>query len=108
MAARQLNEQAIFEVARKIDAREAREAYLLQICGDEAAIEQRVRALLKAYDENASFLESPAARLVATVNEQLVTEGPGTVIGPYTDFPHRHRRCKAVSGGEVLAGRWRT
>src|SRR5260221_329607 len=30
------DEQAIFEVARKIDSREGREAYLQQICGDDA------------------------------------------------------------------------
>jgi WD40 repeat protein len=83
MAAMPLDEQAIFEVARKLGAGEAREAYLLQICGGEAAIEQRVRALLKAYEESARFLESPAARLVATVDEQPVSEGPGTIIGPH-------------------------
>jgi WD40 repeat protein/serine/threonine protein kinase len=83
MAAMPLDEQAIFEVARKIDAREAREAYLVQICGDEAAIERRVRALLKAHDESVSFLESPAARLPATADEQPLTERPGAVIGPY-------------------------
>ena len=53
------DEQAIFEVARNIDSREAREAYIQQICGDDAAIGRRVRALLKAYEERASFLESP-------------------------------------------------
>jgi serine/threonine protein kinase/tetratricopeptide (TPR) repeat protein len=82
MAALHLDEQAIFEVARKIAAREAREAYLQQVCGDEAALGQRVRALLKALEEGASFLEAPASRLVRTVDEPI-TEGPGTVIGPY-------------------------
>src|SRR5262245_49960170 len=77
-----LDEQAIFEAARKMDSPEAREAFLRQVCGDDAAIGQRVRALLKAYEESASFLESPAPQLGATVDEPL-HERPGSVIGPY-------------------------
>jgi serine/threonine protein kinase len=37
---------------------------------------------LEAHQEAGSFLESPAAGLVATIDEP-VTERPGTVIGPY-------------------------
>src|SRR5262245_28700741 len=82
MAAMHLDEQAIFEVARKIDSRAARETYLQQICGDDAVIAQRVRALLKAYEESASFLEAPAVAAIATL-EGPMRERPGTVIGPY-------------------------
>jgi eukaryotic-like serine/threonine-protein kinase len=82
MAASQLGEQAIFEVARKIDSRDAREGYLRQICGDDAAIDQRVRTLLKAYEESASFLESPVAAALITADEP-VREGSGANIGPY-------------------------
>src|SRR5205823_2769500 len=96
MAAVRLDEQAIFEAARRLDAREAREAYVRQVCGDDAALGHRVRALLRAYEESASFLEAPAAGLPspaggegsgvrgtgATVDEP-VSERPGTVLGPY-------------------------
>jgi tetratricopeptide (TPR) repeat protein len=82
MAARILDEQAIFEVARKMEAGTAREAYLQQICGDDAAIGQRVRALLQAFEQSASFLEVPASGLVCTVGEPSPV-GCGTVIGPY-------------------------
>jgi serine/threonine protein kinase/Tfp pilus assembly protein PilF len=82
MAAMHLDEQAIFEVARKIESRAEREGYLQQICGDDTVIGQRVRALLKAYGESASFLESPAAPLGATMDDP-VSERPGAVIGPY-------------------------
>jgi serine/threonine protein kinase/Tfp pilus assembly protein PilF len=82
MAARILDEQAIFEVARKIDPAEAREAYLQQVCSDDVAIDRRVRDLLKAYEASASFLESPAAPLATTLDEP-VQERPGTLIGPY-------------------------
>src|SRR5262245_57529635 len=82
MATVLLDEQAIFEVARQLGSRGAREPYLQQACGDAAATLQRVRALLKAYDEGASFLEAPAAPLVGAIAEP-VGERPGTVIGPY-------------------------
>jgi serine/threonine protein kinase len=77
-----LDERAIFEVARKIDSHETREAYLQQICGDKMAVGQRVRALLKAYDESSSFLESPAVPSIATLGAPIA-EKPGTIIGPY-------------------------
>jgi serine/threonine protein kinase len=82
MAAPHPDEQAIFEVARKIVAREPREAYLQQACGADAALDLRVRALLKASEESASFLESPPSPLVTTVDEPM-GERPGTMIGPY-------------------------
>jgi tetratricopeptide (TPR) repeat protein/serine/threonine protein kinase len=83
MAAVHPDEQAIFEVARKIDSRAARDAYLQQVCGDDAAIATRVRALLKAYEESASFLEAPAAGQAATIDAPAPTQTAGTMIGPY-------------------------
>ena len=83
MAAIGLDEQAIFEVARTMDSPEAREAYLQQVCGDDAAMGQRVRALLKAYAKSASFLEAPAVAPAATGNMPALAERPGMVIGPY-------------------------
>jgi serine/threonine protein kinase/Flp pilus assembly protein TadD len=80
MAVIHLDEQAIFEVARKIEAHGAREAYLQQACRDDAALDQRVRALLKAFEESASFLEVPVSRLARTQDEP---QRAGTVIGPY-------------------------
>jgi serine/threonine protein kinase/Flp pilus assembly protein TadD len=82
MAALHLDEQAVFEVARKIEGHEAREAYLHQVCADDATLDQRVRALLKAFHESASFLEVPASRLACTQDEPI-RERPGTIIGPY-------------------------
>ncbi|MEX2172258.1 MAG: serine/threonine protein kinase, partial [Pirellulales bacterium] len=83
------DEQAVFEVARKIDSREARQSYLQQTCGEDRELKHRVAALLRAYEESESFLESPPpglddlpAGLDATVNHPI-SERPGTVIGPY-------------------------
>ncbi len=44
MAGMRLDEQQIFEVARKIESHAARDAYLRQVCGDDAALDRRVRA----------------------------------------------------------------
>jgi tetratricopeptide (TPR) repeat protein len=77
-----LDDQAIFEVARKIEARDARDAYLQQVCGDDAALDRRIRALLKAFEESASFLEVPALPLACTEDEPF-QERPGVLIGPY-------------------------
>jgi tetratricopeptide (TPR) repeat protein len=84
MAGKNLDQQAIFEVARKIDSPEARQAYLEQICGDDLSLQQRIQALLRAYEENASFLESPPSEFGITPTfDQPITERPGTVIGRY-------------------------
>src|SRR5262249_49612475 len=53
-----------------------------RVCGDDAAIGRRVRVLLKAYEEGASFLEVPAASLVGPP-DQPSPESPGAVLGPY-------------------------
>jgi serine/threonine protein kinase/tetratricopeptide (TPR) repeat protein len=82
MAATGPGEQVIFEAARKLDVGEAREAYLQLNCGGDAALGKRVRALLRAYEEGASFLEEPAASLVGATDPPI-SECAGTVIGPY-------------------------
>jgi serine/threonine protein kinase len=76
------DEKAIFNVARQIDSPEARAEYLGQVCGADTGLRERVQNLLRAYEEQASFLESPPPVGVATVDEPR-REIAGTVIGPY-------------------------
>src|SRR6476619_4953415 len=91
MAQTQTDEQSIFEAARKIDSCESRQAYVQQMCGDDSVLQQRVAALLRAYDLSESFLESPppgleigASHLVECLTiERPITESTGTLIGPY-------------------------
>ncbi len=83
MGYKQLDEAAIFNAARKIAAPESRAGYLKQACGDNPALLERVGVLLRAHDEEKSFLESPPPVFDATVNTSTIREGPGTVIGPY-------------------------
>jgi len=82
MASEKLDEKAIFNVARKIASPEARAEYLHQACGDDRNLLERVTTLLRAYEEQASFLESPPAGDAPPI-DQPITEKPGTVIGPY-------------------------
>ena len=77
-----LDEEAIFHLARKLDSPEVRESYLEQACGDNELLRVRVRALLGVHDQEKSFLREPAAAIVATVDE-AITEHPGSVIGRY-------------------------
>ncbi len=78
------DDKAIFNVARQIDSPAARADYLRQACGTDVALRDQVHELLNAYEEQASFLESPpAAAFARTVAGPPSTEPPGTVIGPY-------------------------
>jgi serine/threonine protein kinase len=83
MVMQRLNEEEIFHAARRIEAPEARRLYLWQSCGDDAALQARVEALLRVYDEGQSFLGSPAPGLPATLDERPMCGGPGTAVGPY-------------------------
>jgi serine/threonine protein kinase/WD40 repeat protein len=83
MASEVLDEKAIFNIARAIDSPNARAEYLRQACGTDASLFERVQVLLRAYEEQASFLESPAAVGAAGTADQPNGETPGTVIGQY-------------------------
>ncbi len=84
MAEEKLNDQAIFEAARRIDSREARATYLQQTCGENSAQAQRINALLHALEEHGSFLESPPVDFGTAPTFTPSVEGkPGTQIGPY-------------------------
>src|SRR5262245_35280355 len=83
MANEPIDEKAVFNSARGMASQEERLAYLQQACAQDAKALRRILDLLRIYDQEKSFLESPAAVLGATVAESL-TETPLTVIGPYT------------------------
>ena len=72
MAATRPDEQVLFEATRKMDSRADREAYLQLNCEADVALAQRVLALLRAYEESPSFLESPS-RLLALVYSRTRT-----------------------------------
>src|SRR4029450_12954729 len=83
MASEMLDEKAIFNVARQIGSPDARAEYLRQACGTDSGLLERVQVLLHAYEEQASFLESPLPVGGVPTIEQPTTEGPGAFVGPY-------------------------
>jgi eukaryotic-like serine/threonine-protein kinase len=79
-----MSEREIFDAALAIADPAGRAAYLDQACGGDPALREHVEDLLGLHGQLGSFLERPAAPLAAaTVAEPSVSEGPGTVIGPY-------------------------
>jgi WD40 repeat protein/serine/threonine protein kinase len=78
-----MNERSVFLAVLDIADPSERSAYLDRACAGDTALRAGVEALLKAHQEPGSFMERPAAALVATVDESPLSERPGTVIGPY-------------------------
>jgi WD40 repeat protein/serine/threonine protein kinase len=76
------NIEEIFFAALEIEGRDSRSAFLDQACGD-PELRRRVVRLLARDAQASGFLESPAAAPPITVESPSVSEGPGTVIGPY-------------------------
>jgi serine/threonine protein kinase/WD40 repeat protein len=81
MAIKEISEESIFNLARKLDSGAIREVYLCQACGDNAELRTRVQALLDVHEQEKDFLASPAG-VIATC-EEPGKEGLGTLIGPY-------------------------
>jgi serine/threonine protein kinase len=73
----------VFSKALQCQTAEEQEAYLVQACQGDVELRARVEELLQAHREVGSFLQEPSASRGATVDEPPVSEGPGTVIGPY-------------------------
>jgi serine/threonine protein kinase len=78
-----VNEKAIFNVARRIDSSPARDEYLRQVCGDDREMWDRVVLLLRAHEKNPAYLESSSSELAATFDLPPIAEQPGTQIGRY-------------------------
>src|SRR5262249_43897154 len=77
-----MTERDVFEAALEIPP-EDRVAYLDGACGGDAALRQRLEALLGRRARAGSFLERPAVPGLATADAPGVREQPGTVLGPY-------------------------
>jgi serine/threonine protein kinase len=75
--------KAVFDEAIEIASLEERRAYLDRVCADAPDLRQMVEALLTAYQQAGSFLESPVAAPGEAVTQAPTTEQPGTAIGPY-------------------------
>jgi tetratricopeptide (TPR) repeat protein len=75
-------EETIFKVAIQRQDRDERQGYVLEACGGDRRLLADVETLLH-YHDSRSFLDVPVFDTDGGLDEPLVTEGPGTVIGRY-------------------------
>ena len=72
----------IFCSAIEIESSDERQSYLDRVCGADLAMRRQAERLIQAHFRGGSILDSPAHVLAAAL-DQPVTEGVGSVIGPY-------------------------
>jgi WD40 repeat protein/serine/threonine protein kinase/tetratricopeptide (TPR) repeat protein len=79
-----VNEQSIFLEALEQNDPETRRAFLDQACAGDVALRNRVERLLARHVQVDAVLDAPLVpNGGATITYKPVTEGPGSVIGPY-------------------------
>ena len=78
-----IDEADIFQRAREIASPDHRATYLREACGGNAELHVRVVALLKAAEEESSFLEPSPLAFAATRDMPSDRERVGANIGPY-------------------------
>jgi serine/threonine protein kinase len=77
------NPEEIFYSALELSDPDAITAYLDEICANNKALRTQVEALLALHEEAGDFLETPSYQSDIALRPVPVSEGPGTVIGPY-------------------------
>ena len=81
MTNQQLDEEAIFHIARQLPNSQKRADYLDQVCHGDQALRQRVLDLLQIHDEENSFLKSKGREMTATTAPPSSNEIKQ--VGPY-------------------------
>ncbi|HKD36896.1 MAG TPA: serine/threonine-protein kinase, partial [Pirellulales bacterium] len=83
MSDRQDKLKSVFLNALELPSPEARRAYVLAQCGDDASLGAEVESLLREHRDLGSFLDSPAVGPTCAVDAAALSELTGTDIGPY-------------------------
>jgi serine/threonine-protein kinase len=78
-----MKEREIFNAALAIADPDECDAFLNQACSGDPGLKEHVRGLLEMQRKLGSFLEAPDSPPTMTIDSPLLTEHPGTVIGPY-------------------------
>ena len=100
MANKSLDEKAIFNEARQIQLPDARAEYLKQTCGEDGSLLERVCTLLKAYEEQASFLEfSPAGGFHGVLQPDHLDKDLAS--GQTTDVTRDRTPCDEECGDDL-------
>jgi len=94
MATFPLSAKAVFDEAVEIASPDERRDCLERACANAPALRQTVEALLSAYADAGSFLESPPAPLGDSMDLRPATERPGTIIGRFKATAARQARCQ--------------
>lgn len=81
MSADPVKARELFLQALKRPSVAERDAFLKDACGEDEALRRQVGILIEAHEQAGSFLENGV--LVTPTLDQPLSEGPGTVIGPY-------------------------
>jgi serine/threonine protein kinase len=75
--------ESIFFAALEKPSGQERAAFLDVACAADAELRKHVERMLAAHPKAHDFLNGPAPGFVATVEEPPISEGPGSIIGPY-------------------------
>jgi serine/threonine protein kinase len=78
-----MKEREIFDAALAIADPDERDAFLSRACNGDPGLQEHLRGLLEMQRKLGSFLEARDSPPMMTVDVPPLTEGPGTVIGPY-------------------------
>ncbi len=82
MSAEQNKEERIYTEALS-KTPEERKAYIEEACGNDKALLERIKALLKSREEAGSFLDGALFSADVTLDQLPLAEVPGTIIGRY-------------------------
>jgi serine/threonine protein kinase len=77
-----MSDSSIFKAAIKLPA-DQRAAYLDRAYDADPELRREVESLLRAHDASCSFMQDGPSRARTTEEYEPITEGPGTLIGPY-------------------------
>src|SRR5262249_51825910 len=75
--------EQLFHAAAELKDPVQRAAFLNAACGQDPQLRAEIEELLQHDDAAGSFLAEPAATIDRNDSGRPVTEGPGSIIGPY-------------------------
>ena len=81
MTNRQIDEEAIFHIARDLTDTAKRSEYLQQVCGGDQELRQRIQGLLDAHEKEQTFLKSNVA-FKSTVTQAPAKVESGSIAKP--------------------------
>src|SRR5262245_2905131 len=83
MTTQRTDKERIFTAALELADPVQRRAFLEAACGQDHELLAQVESLLSHDEAAGSFIAEPAVAPPGTIDFRPLTEGPGTVIGPY-------------------------